>query len=247
MTQQDNIAVTIGGQRQAAAINALLSDGAATLGTLTAAEDAHGQAADRAQQIQQVLNAQIAKFGQNITNLVSNVLRSGIADSFVLLLEVVNKLLGGVNTVFSTINAFAEGNPLIGFLQHTTLGMVGLAIAILAVRKALSGLRGALARGGGQGVAEFLAGGLGGGSLRRDCRGFRLRRRGWRDQPFATGSAARRTASTTRPRRGSPAMSAGPSRPSHAPPARSAHEATQKVTRVRAPCTSRPRRMSPWS
>lgn len=146
--QQDNIAVTLGGQRQAAAINALFADGAKTLDTLTAAQQANGQAASRAEQIQQVLNAQIAKFGQNITNLASNVLRSGIADSFVLILQLVNKLLGGINTVLSTINDFGAQNPLVGFLQRATLGMVGLAIAIVLVRKAMAGLRGAL-RGGG--------------------------------------------------------------------------------------------------
>lgn len=139
--QQDNITVGLGGQRQAAAINALLHNGAESLATVRAATLAKGQADERAKQISHTLNNQLEVFNQNIVNLAQNLVRSGIVSAFAGILISVNAVLGGVNHLFSTINDFTDNNDLLRWAKNIGLGLLGLVVTLNLVRRAMSGLR----------------------------------------------------------------------------------------------------------
>jgi hypothetical protein len=142
--QKNNIAVTLGGQKQAAAVNALLEGGARAVNTVRAAEDAKGQADKRASQISQQLNAQLKIFKTNIVALGANLVRTGVLDFFSALLTVVNKVLAASNKVFSTINDFVDSNQLTRWLRTAIIGFLGFRVGISLIARSINGLRATL-------------------------------------------------------------------------------------------------------
>jgi len=146
--QQDNIAITLGGQRQAATINALLLDGAKNLDLVREAEDAKGQTDRRSAQLAKTLAGELKIFQANVVTLAAALFRSGIADFFGLMLKIINDVLGVTAKLVSGFSDLADKTPLTHWLKTATVGMVGFAIAISLVRKAIGGLRDAIGRGG---------------------------------------------------------------------------------------------------
>ena len=143
--QQDNITVGLGGQRQAAAINALLMNGAEALNTVQAATLSKGQADQRAAQISRTLNAQLEILNQNLVNFAQNIVRSGIVTAFAAVLGVTNKLFAAVNHVFSTINDITDSNALTRWAKNIGLGLLGLVATLAIVRRAFAGLKASIA------------------------------------------------------------------------------------------------------
>lgn len=142
--KQDDIAITLGGARQQAAINALFADGAQAIDTISAATYANGQAQQRLNDISNQLNQQMDRFKQNLIGIGSNVLRSGLLVFFELLLGVANKLLGVIDSIASTLNGFADSNGFLSFIRSAVGGLTGLAIAMTLIRKSLGGFRATL-------------------------------------------------------------------------------------------------------
>lgn len=128
--EKDQIALALGGARQAAAINALLEQGAKVRDTVKAATDANGQADKRAAEIAETLNNQIKVLKSNFQNLGSVIIRSGLLNSLGLVLFATNKVLGGFNQILSLVNDFADSNPITRWARDIGLGFLGALIAI---------------------------------------------------------------------------------------------------------------------
>lgn len=143
--QQDNIAVTLGGQRQAASFNALFAQGTKILNTAAKAHDANGQAAKRAAEIMKQLNSQAKLLHSNFVNFGAEIVDSGLLDFFGALLVALNKFLGGMNHLLSIMNKFADANGFTKFLSHTATGLAGLLVTLAILRRSLAGIRGAVA------------------------------------------------------------------------------------------------------
>lgn len=139
--QQTNIAVTLGGQRQAASLAALLKDGAGALDTVRAATYSKGEADKRAAAISKTLNVEVAKLQSNFVNLGSNLIRTGILGFFAALFVGVNRTLGALNTFLSTINDIAESNPFVSFMTKAAVATIGLALAIKVLKASFAGLK----------------------------------------------------------------------------------------------------------
>lgn len=143
--QRENITVTLGGQRQAAALNALLEQGGKVLETARAAHLANGEAEERAQKISEQLNTQILKMQANFTSLGAAVVRTGLLNFFQVLLQVLNLTVGTVVTVLSAVNDFADSNQFFAMLRGLIGFTVGASIAATIATKAYNGLGAALA------------------------------------------------------------------------------------------------------
>lgn len=172
--QQRNIAVTIAGQRQAAAFQALFSQNTKVLNAVEKAANDTGAAEKRMNEITKTLRVQIQKLQSNITNLVQAFVRSGILNFLGVLLQVTNKVLGTVNSVLEAFNKFAESNDALKFIRDMGVGLLGLILMLRLLRSGLTGLGGAIGRqaaasgavlGGRQ--AAFVAAAASGGGLRR--------------------------------------------------------------------------------
>lgn len=140
--QRDNIAVTLGGQRQAAAINGLLLKGVGVLNTATKAQYANGEAAKRAKDIANTLNAELQILQQNFVNLSAALVRSGLLNIVGIAVKGMNLFLGTVNQVASVLNGFADENPFLGMLRTIGGTAIGALVAIKLLRAGLNALRG---------------------------------------------------------------------------------------------------------
>lgn len=189
--QQDNIAVTLGGQRQAAALAALLKDGAGALDTITAATYARGEAEKRAAEIAEQLNVQMQKLQSNFVNFGAALVRSGILDVFGAMLIGINSILSASNHLLSLFNDFTESTPFLNFISKATLALIGLSLALKVVRAGVTGLRAYMRSdtGGGQAARGFVEG-FRGGAANPNSATAQLRQR-WRDRAvsFATRGA----------------------------------------------------------
>lgn len=143
--QQRNVAVSVAGQRQAAAFNALMNNGTKTLNILAKAQNANGDAADRMQKLMNTLNKRLDVFQTELQNLASNLVRTGVLNFLGLLLVGANAVLGTVNDLFNLFNKFADQNGFLGFLRDTVGLLLGAGIAIKAVQFGIAGLKGAVA------------------------------------------------------------------------------------------------------
>lgn len=143
-SQQDNIATTLGGQRQAASLAALLKDGAGALDTIAAAEDSNGAAMDRAAKISQTLNAQLERLQQNFVNFGAALVQTGVLNVFAAALGGVNLFLGGLNKLLSVMNQFTSSSPFMEFIKNVGMGIVGLAVSLRLLRAGLAGFRQAM-------------------------------------------------------------------------------------------------------
>lgn len=143
-SQQDNIATTLGGQRQAASLAALLKDGAGALDTIAAAEDSNGAAMERAAKISQTLNAQLERLQQNFVNFGAALVQTGVLNVFAAALGGVNLFLGGLNKLLSVMNQFTSSSPFMEFIKNVGMGIVGLAVSLRLLRAGLAGFRQAM-------------------------------------------------------------------------------------------------------
>lgn len=167
--QQDNIATTLGGQRQAAAMAALLKDGAGALDVVAAATNEQGAAAKRAEAISETLNKQIEILQSNFVNLGAALVQSGLLSVFAAALQGVNTFLGAVNKVLSVMNQVAASSPFLELLKNVAVGALAAVAAIRVMKASLAGFKqvlnadsvgGAMARGF---TAPVIGGGIGGG------------------------------------------------------------------------------------
>jgi len=138
--QRENITTTLGGQRQAAALNALLEQGAKVLDTARAAHDANGQAQERMDAITSQLNTKIKIMQANFVSLGAELVRSGILNFFGVLLELLNKTVGATAKVFATVNTFIDNNAILGAIRNLAGFGVGLAATIWLASKAFTGM-----------------------------------------------------------------------------------------------------------
>jgi hypothetical protein len=143
--QQNNLAVTIAGQRQARAFAALMSNTGKTLEATARAHDANGQAAARAAAIANTLNGLLSRLNANFQNLAQNLIRTGILDAFGLILGVANQLLEWANKFLSTMNDLTDGSPLLSMLKSWTFGLLGFIAAMKVAGMAIRGFRASLA------------------------------------------------------------------------------------------------------
>lgn len=167
--QQDNIATTLGGQRQAAAMAALLKDGAGALDVVAAATNEQGAAAARAAAISETLNRQIGILQSNFVNLGAALVQSGLLSVFSVALQGVNAFLGAVNKVLSVMNRIASSSPFLEMLKNVAVGALAAVAALRVMKASLAGFKhvlnsdgvgGAMARGF---AAPVIGGGVGGG------------------------------------------------------------------------------------
>lgn len=144
-SQQQNLSVTLAGQRQAAAFAALMNNGEQSLNAIRRAQDSYGEATDRVQEIMKTLNGQIAKLGSNFQNIANNLVRSGVLDWVILLLQGVNFVIDGFNDLFSTINDFVDQSPLLGFLVSAGAGLAAFALTLSLIKRSFAGFKATLA------------------------------------------------------------------------------------------------------
>lgn len=164
--EKARITVGLGGQRQAAAINGLLKEGAGILQTVTAAQNANGEASRRAARIADEFTGQINKARQAFVNFIAGLARSGLFDPLLVALKSINFLLGNLNDLISGLNDIADSNAFLGFTKGLVTNFLGAAAAVLILRKGVQALFGALgmAKSGAMGGA---AGAMGGGMATR--------------------------------------------------------------------------------
>jgi hypothetical protein len=139
--QQQNLNITLGGQRQAAAIAALFKDGADALDIVRAATDSKGEADKRANQIINNLNTAMKKFKSNLVNLGAALVRSGLLDFFGVLLIAVNDALAGLNHLLSVVNDIAESSPFLSFLSKATIALIGMGLALKVLKAGFAGFK----------------------------------------------------------------------------------------------------------
>lgn len=176
--QQTNIAITLGGQRQAASLAALLKDGAGALDTVRAATYSNGEAEKRAAAISKTLNVEVQKLQSNFVNLGSNLVRTGILGFFGALFIGVNKTLGALNTFLSTVNDIAESTPFVSFMVKAAVATIGLALAIKVLKASFAGLKAYMKSDSAGGAAmRSLAGPLVGGATGANGRDLNVRER----------------------------------------------------------------------
>lgn len=143
--QKRNVIVSVAGQRQAAAFNALMNNGTKTLNTLARAQDANGDAAERMDALMRTLNKQLDVLRTNAQNLASNLVRSGILNILGVVLVTANSVLGVINDLLTAFNDLADNNKLLGWLRDFVTLMIGAGVAIKLVQASARGIRGALA------------------------------------------------------------------------------------------------------
>lgn len=142
--QQDNIATTIGGQRQAASFAALLKDGAGALDTIAAAQYSRGTADARAAKISETLNKSMERLQQNFVNLGSALVQTGILNGLGAVLVATNTFLGGLNSVLGAINDITGKNDFIRFLKDVGVGAIGAMVAFKLLRASVAGVKAAM-------------------------------------------------------------------------------------------------------
>lgn len=142
--QRRNVSVTLAGQRQAAAFNALVNDSTSTMNALRKAEDAHGDAQERMDKILDTLNSRLAQFNSQLQTLASQLVQSGLLDFFGVLLVVTTNILDIINDVLTAFNHLADNNSFIGFLRQAIALLLGFGLAFKAVQVGSRGLRNAL-------------------------------------------------------------------------------------------------------
>lgn len=143
--QQQNIATTIAGQRQAASFAALMNNGSQSLDAIRRAQESHNAAQERTQALMKTLNGQISILGANFQNLANNLVRSGILYWLGALLMATNFVLRGVNSLFSMINDFVDNTPFVGTLAKWTFALLSFLLVINLLKKSWAGLRATLA------------------------------------------------------------------------------------------------------
>lgn len=143
--QQDNIALTLGGARQAAATAALLHNGAEALDVAAAATSNHGSAEDRATKISQQLSVEIKRLHQNVVNLATGLIHAGILDFFGVLLKTLNAVLGTANKMVSVFSDFTDSSGMTKFLGNIVFGALGAVAGLALLRRAIGGIRATIA------------------------------------------------------------------------------------------------------
>jgi transcription elongation GreA/GreB family factor len=158
-TQQDNLAITIAGQRQMASFQGLMHDTESTLNLITKAYRANGEAEDRMAALMNTLNKQIDVLRQNFTNFALALIESGVLNFFGSFLMGVNAVLKTVNDLLGAFNSMAEATPFVKFLRDTVTWAAGAALTFKLLGTSLNGLRGALRMNVGEnGVGGVLSG-----------------------------------------------------------------------------------------
>lgn len=143
-SQQNNLAVTIAGQRQMRSFMALMNDSNKVLDASARAHNAEGQAQQRASAIAKTLTGQIARLTSNLQNMAQNLIRTGILDFFGALLMAANGVLSGVNKLFSMFNDVADSSPILTFLKRLTAGLAGFLVAAKLSQLAIRGFKASL-------------------------------------------------------------------------------------------------------
>jgi hypothetical protein len=157
--EQDRVAIAIGGQRQAAAVNGLLREGAKINATVTAAVQSQGAAEERATAISAELAAMIVRVRQAFVNFIGVLQRSGAFEFFKVALGTALYTLEGINYGLNKFNDLLDTSPLTRF-GRTAVGIfAGLLITVALVRKGILGMMGAL------GAARIAASVVTGGAL----------------------------------------------------------------------------------
>lgn len=136
--QQQNISVTVAGQRQAASFAGLMKGGARALDVIKKATDESGAAMSRADKLVQTLQNELSRLDSNFQILAENLLQAGLLDVFVILLKGANGLVGGIGHLVGEFNQLTDSGVLL-WLKHITVGLLGLAAAAFVVRRALAG------------------------------------------------------------------------------------------------------------
>jgi TP901 family phage tail tape measure protein len=144
--QRENITVTLGGQRQAAALNALLEQGNKVLDTAAAAHMANGEAQERAQKIAEQLNTQIKIMQTNFTAFAAELVRSGLFNVFAAALNILNRTLSFFSHTLSSINTAIDQNELLSFMRGLGGLAIGAAGAIWVLARAFHGAAAAMGR-----------------------------------------------------------------------------------------------------
>lgn len=139
--QQQNVAVSLAGQRQAAAFAALMHNGSKTLAAITKAQYSYGDAQERTAALMNTLNKQIDKLQTNFQNLANNLVRTGVLNFLGLVLKTTNLVLGSLNHLLSTANDFADSNPLLKWIKEVGFGVIGMVLAISLLQRAFRGLK----------------------------------------------------------------------------------------------------------
>lgn len=142
--QRSYLGTTLGGQRQIAAFNALMGQGEQTMQALAAAENAHGEASARSAAISRQLVPLLQRLQQGAVNLVTALVNSGLLDGLGLVLMTVVNVLGGINKLINAINHLGETNEVFGFLQHLSMGLLGMTVAWKLGAVAVAGMTNAL-------------------------------------------------------------------------------------------------------
>lgn len=161
--EQDRIAVAIGGQRQAAAINGLLREGAKINDTVTAATNSSGAAQERAAQISDQLRAKMDRLKQSFINFVGVLVRSGALNFFGVALETIRITLNGVNYALNRFNDLIDMNPVTRLGMNIATTFLGAAVAVAVLRRGILAMLGAL--GAARIAATAMAGGVAAGTM----------------------------------------------------------------------------------
>lgn len=167
--QQEQIATVLGGQRQMRALQALLLDGSKVLATITAAEEAFGDATERSDAIAGQFNVQLKILRTNLQGIGEGLVRAGLLDFAAITLTTLNGLLQETGRWMSQMLDFVERIPMVDTLRHWIAGIVGLRIAmglLKGVAQSLVGTMGTmnkfvLGQGGRAGLISGAAGVVG--------------------------------------------------------------------------------------
>lgn len=161
--QQRAIASALGGQRQAAAVQSLLSAGVRIQEAYTAALHSEGEAQERINKLRQEVLTQLKILGQELNNIINNLIRLGALDAFGLLLKGAIAFLGVINRVLSAVNDFFDMSTPMEWAKRLTVGLLTVAAALKLIQSTWRAMRAGAAGGGGI-MAEL----MGVGGMTRD-------------------------------------------------------------------------------
>lgn len=142
--QQNNVAVTVAGQRQMRAFQGLMNGASKALQTLTKAENSQGEAAERMEEILKNVQSRLRQLGTTFQAIVDNLLQMGLLNFLGVVLVLTTNVLQIINSILSTVNKFADSNGFTSFLRDIAGFAIGAIVALKLLGAATRGISGVL-------------------------------------------------------------------------------------------------------
>lgn len=126
--EKNRVATAIGGQKQAAAVNALFIEGERVVDIATKATNSNGAANKRAGQISEQLAAKIERAKQAFVNFISALVAGGALNAVGVVLQTLLFALNGINAALNGLNEITKSLKILGFMQNLLAALAGFLV-----------------------------------------------------------------------------------------------------------------------